>query len=69
MHNIDRRSLLGAVAGGVLAALAPGTPKAAKAGASPLRVPLGPVSPGVGAPTHLPGDGNRIALTVDDGDA
>ena len=69
MQNIDRRTVLCAVAGGVLAALTPSTPKAPEAGASPVHrnVPLGPVTPGVGVLTRLPGDGNRIALTVDDG--
>jgi peptidoglycan-N-acetylglucosamine deacetylase len=64
MPYIDRRTMLCAVAGGVLAAMAP-TPSAI---ASPLRppVPLGPVTPSI-VITRLPGDSNRIALTVDDG--
>ena len=64
MPYIDRRSMLCAVAGGVLAAIAH-TPVA---DASPLhrQIPLAPVSPSV-VITRLPGEGNRIALTVDDG--
>ncbi len=64
MPYIDRRTMLCAVAGGVLAAIT----RTPVAGASPLRwnIPLGPVSPAV-VITRLPGEGNRIALTVDDG--
>ncbi|HEY3995734.1 MAG TPA: polysaccharide deacetylase family protein [Mycobacterium sp.] len=64
MPYIDRRTMLCAVAGGVLAAMTR-TPSAT---ASPLRppIPLGPVAPSI-VITRLPGDGNRIALTVDDG--
>src|SRR5208283_4479158 len=64
MPYIDRRTMLCAVAGGVLAAIA----RAPMVGASPLhwQIPLGPVSPSI-VLTRLPGEGNRIALTVDDG--
>ena len=65
MQNIDRRTMLCAVAGGVLAAMtgAPG------AGASPTRwnIPSGPVSAPIAVLSRLPGEGDRIALTVDDG--
>ncbi|MGZ4509776.1 MAG: polysaccharide deacetylase family protein [Mycobacterium sp.] len=71
MQNIDRRTMLCAVAGGVLAALtgAPGAPEAPEAAASPTHrnVPLGPVSPSAAVLTRLPGQGNQVALTVDDG--
>jgi len=82
MHILDRRTLLCAVAGGVLAALArgpeaigtplsrsvPGTPVPAAPGVVGSRVHRSvPVVPGLGVITRLPGDGNRIALTVDDG--
>ena len=71
MQNIDRRTMLCAVAGGVLAALtgAPQAPEAPEASASPLHVnvPLGPVSPSTAVLTRLPGQGNQVALTVDDG--
>ncbi len=65
MPYIDRRTMLCAVAGGVLAAIT----RAPVAGAAPMRwnIPLGPVSPGVIVLTRLPGEGNQIALTVDDG--
>jgi peptidoglycan/xylan/chitin deacetylase (PgdA/CDA1 family) len=64
MPNLDRRSLLLAVAVGVLAA---GT--AAPASADPVRsassAARGPTPDGV--LTRLPGDGNMLAFTVDDG--
>jgi peptidoglycan-N-acetylglucosamine deacetylase len=65
MPYIDRRTVLCAVAAGVLAAIT----RAPAAGAKPARsiIPLGPVSAGVVVLTRLPADGNRIALTVDDG--
>ncbi len=65
MPYIDRRTMLCAVAGGVLAAITRGP----VVGASPIRwnLPLGPVSAGVVVLIRLPGEGNQIALTVDDG--
>ena len=65
MANIDRRTMLGAIALGVAAALN----RAAAAGASPVRwtVPLGRLPAPTGVLTRLPGDGNQLALTVDDG--
>jgi peptidoglycan/xylan/chitin deacetylase (PgdA/CDA1 family) len=64
MQYIDRRTMLCAIAGGVLAAIT-GAPAV---GARPIRwqIPLGPVSPSI-VITRLPGDTNQIALTVDDG--
>jgi peptidoglycan-N-acetylglucosamine deacetylase len=64
MPYIDRRTMLCAVAGGVLAAITR-APVVSAAGPR-VRIPLGPVSPTI-VLTRLPGDGNRIALTVDDG--
>src|ERR1700752_1607158 len=57
--------MLCAIAGGVLAAIA----RAAVVGASRAswKIPLGPVPAPAGVLTRLPGDGNRIVLTVDDG--
>ena len=65
MPYIDRRAMLCAVAGGVLAAIV----RAPVVGASPIRwnIPLGPVPAPPVVLTRLPGEGNRIALTVDDG--
>lgn len=65
MGSLDRRSLLRAVAAGVLGA----TVAAPRAGAAPANSPL--PSARVPAPngvlTRLPGDGNQLAFTVDDG--
>ena len=57
--------MLCAIAGGVLAAIT-GVPVA---GAAPVRwkVPLGPVPTPAGILTRVPGQDNRIVLTVDDG--
>ena len=71
MPNIDRRTVLCAVAAGVVTAIA-GVPMAGAspmAGGSPVRwnIPLGPVPAPAGVLSRLPGEGNRIALTVDDG--
>jgi peptidoglycan/xylan/chitin deacetylase (PgdA/CDA1 family) len=65
MPYIDRRTVLCAIAAGVLATIT----RAAVAAASPIRwkIPLGPVTPPAGVLTRVPGEGNRIALTVDDG--
>jgi peptidoglycan/xylan/chitin deacetylase (PgdA/CDA1 family) len=65
MPYIDRRAMLCAIAGGVLAAIA----RAPVVGASPIRwcIPLGPVPAPAGVLTRVPGEGNRIVLTVDDG--
>ncbi len=65
MQYIDRRAVLCAIAGGVLAAIT----RAPVAAAAPIRwsVPLGPVAAPAGVLTRVPGEGNRIVLTVDDG--
>ncbi len=67
MPYIDRRTMLRAVAGGVLA-LAEIVAEPV-AGAFPVRwnIPLGPVPAPAGVLSRLPGQDNRIALTVDDG--
>ncbi len=78
MPILDRRTMLCAVAGGVLAALTRGPETAGPP--VPRSMPVVPLAPGVvgsrlhrplvpgvGVLTRLPGDGNRIALTVDDG--
>ncbi|HUH70950.1 MAG TPA: polysaccharide deacetylase family protein [Mycobacterium sp.] len=65
MHYIDRRTMLCAIAGGVLAAVA-GAP-AVGARAIRWEIPLGPVPVPPVIITRLPGDTNQIALTVDDG--
>jgi peptidoglycan/xylan/chitin deacetylase (PgdA/CDA1 family) len=65
MQYMDRRTMLCAIAAGVLAALS----RAAAAGAVPIRwkIPMGRIPPPAGVLTRLPGDGNQLALTVDDG--
>ena len=65
MTTIDRRTLLCAIAAGVLAAIG----RAPAAGGSPVRweIPLGRIPPPSGVLARLPGDGNQLALTVDDG--
>jgi peptidoglycan/xylan/chitin deacetylase (PgdA/CDA1 family) len=62
---MNRRALLGAIAVTVLAAAS----RAAAAGAGPVRwkIPLGRIPAPAGVLTRLPGDGNQMALTVDDG--
>ncbi len=65
MQYIDRRTMLCAIAGAVLATVT----GASAAGARPIRwqIPLGPVPVPPVIITRLPGDTNQIALTVDDG--
>jgi peptidoglycan-N-acetylglucosamine deacetylase len=65
MPYIDRRAMLCAIAGGVLAMIA----RAPVVGASAIRwnLPLGPVPGPAGVLTRVPGNDNRIVLTVDDG--
>jgi peptidoglycan-N-acetylglucosamine deacetylase len=65
MPYIDRRAMLCAIAANVLATVT----RAPVAAASPIRrsIPLAPVMSPAGLLTHLPDEGNRIALTVDDG--
>jgi peptidoglycan-N-acetylglucosamine deacetylase len=66
MQNIDRRTMLCAIAAVFLAA----TNRAVTAGAAPVRwkIPLGRVPAPAGVLTRLPsGSGNQMALTVDDG--
>jgi len=62
---MDRRTMLCAIAAGVLAAVS----RAPAAGAGPIRwrIPLGRVPAPAGVLTRLPGTGNQLALTVDDG--
>ncbi|OBG25345.1 polysaccharide deacetylase [Mycobacterium sp. 852002-51057_SCH5723018] len=62
---MDRRAMLCAIAAGLLTAVT----RSPGASASPVRwsIPLGPVAAPAGVLTRVPGDGNRIALTVDDG--
>ena len=65
MPHIDRRRLLCAIAVGVVAAIS----RAPASGAVPIRwkIPLGRIPPPAGVLVRLPGDGNQLALTVDDG--
>jgi peptidoglycan/xylan/chitin deacetylase (PgdA/CDA1 family) len=65
MQNVDRRTMLCAIAAVVLAA----ADRTATAAASPVRwkIPLGPASTPAGVLVRLPGGGNQLALTVDDG--
>jgi peptidoglycan/xylan/chitin deacetylase (PgdA/CDA1 family) len=65
MPTVDRRTVLCAIAVTVLAAAG----RAAAAGATPARwnVPLSRMPAPTGVLTRLPGDGNQLALTVDDG--
>jgi peptidoglycan-N-acetylglucosamine deacetylase len=61
--GVDRRTMLAAIAAGVVAAVT----RPPVAGAVRLMVPLARVPAPVGVLTRLPGDGNQLALTVDDG--
>ena len=65
MQDIDRRTVLCAIEVAVLAAAG----RASVAGAAPVRwkIPLGRIPAPAGVLTRLPGDGNQLALTVDDG--
>jgi peptidoglycan-N-acetylglucosamine deacetylase len=65
MQSIDRRTLLCAIAAGVLTAII----RAPAAGGVPMRwrVPLDRVPAPAGVLSRLPGNGNQLALTVDDG--
>jgi peptidoglycan-N-acetylglucosamine deacetylase len=65
MQYLDRRTILCAIAAGVLAAIM----RAPTAPAGPLRwkIPLGRMPAPSGVLSRLPGDGNQMALTVDDG--
>ena len=63
MPNVDRRAMLCAIAAGVLGALS----HAPAAGAVRWKIPLGRIPAPAGVLTRLPGDGNQLALTVDDG--
>jgi peptidoglycan/xylan/chitin deacetylase (PgdA/CDA1 family) len=65
MQYMDRRAMLCAIAVTVLAAAT----RAATAGAAPVRwkIPMDRVPAPAGVLTRLPGDGNQMALTVDDG--
>jgi len=61
--GVDRRTMLAAIAAGVVAAVT----RPPVAGAVRLIVPLARVPAPVGVLMRLPGDGNQLALTVDDG--
>ena len=63
MACVERRTVLTAIAVGVLAALS----RPPAAGAVRLMAPLARVPAPVGVLTRLPGDGNQLAITVDDG--
>src|SRR5258705_10547404 len=63
MQYVDRRTMLCAIALGVLFAIR----RAPAAGAVRWKIPLGRVAAAAGVLTRLPGDGNQLALTVDDG--
>src|SRR6202051_1469411 len=63
MQYMDRRTLRRARALGVLFAIS----RAPAAGAVRWKIPLGRVPAPAGVLTRLPGDGNQLALTVDDG--
>src|ERR1700757_3047610 len=62
--SVNRRTLMKAIAVGVLAATS--RPATALAAPSP-RVPAGRITPPTGGLTRPAGDGNLLALTVDDG--
>ncbi|HUO38236.1 MAG TPA: polysaccharide deacetylase family protein [Mycobacterium sp.] len=66
MQQMDRRTMLCAIAAGLLAAMS----RVPKAGAGPIRwrIPMGRVPAPAGVLTRLPASsGNQMALTVDDG--
>lgn len=63
MNDFTRRTFFGACALGAVAASAPGF----TARASPWPIPDARVPAPAGVITCLPGDGNQLALTVDDG--
>jgi peptidoglycan/xylan/chitin deacetylase (PgdA/CDA1 family) len=64
MQDMDRRTMLCAIAAVFLAAT---SRAAASAGAVRWKIPLVKVPAPAGVLTRLPGDGNQMALTVDDG--
>lgn len=65
MPDFDRRCLLSAITTGVAAAIT----RIPLSNATPIKwtVPSGRVPAPAGVLTRLPGDGNQLALTVDDG--
>jgi len=63
MAGVDRRTMLAAIAAGVVTAVV----RPPVAGAVRLMVPLARVPAPIGVLMRLPGDGNQLALTVDDG--
>ncbi|MGO9353609.1 MAG: polysaccharide deacetylase family protein, partial [Mycobacterium sp.] len=65
MKNMDRRTMLCAIAVAVLAAAS--RAPAARAYSARWFLPAGRVPAPAGVLTRLPGDGNQVALTVDDG--
>ncbi len=62
MSNVDRRTVLAAMAVGAVAAIT-----GAPAAAAVRSLPQARVAPPAGVLIRLPGDGNQLALTVDDG--
>lgn len=62
MPSFDRRSALAAIAVGALAAVT-----RAPVAAATRTIPSARVAAPIGVLTRLPGDGNQLALTVDDG--
>jgi peptidoglycan/xylan/chitin deacetylase (PgdA/CDA1 family) len=63
MAGVDRRTMLAAIAAGLVAAVS----RPPVAVAVRRMAPLARVPAPVGVLTRLPGDGNQLALTVDDG--
>ena len=63
MESIDRRTMVAAIGIAVAAAIT----RAPTALADRLTLPVGRLPAPVGVLTRLPGDGNLLALTVDDG--
>src|SRR3954468_3936904 len=63
MAGVDRRTMLAAIAAGLVAAVS----RPPVAVAVRLMAPLAQVPAPAGVLTRLPGDGNQLALTVDDG--
>ena len=63
MRDVDRRTVLCAIAAGMLAAIS----RAPAAGAVRWKIPLGKVPAPAGVLTRLPGNDNQLGLSVDDG--
>jgi peptidoglycan/xylan/chitin deacetylase (PgdA/CDA1 family) len=65
MKNMDRRTMLSAIAATVLAAVA--RAQTARADVVRWKIPMGKVPAPAGVLARLPGGGNQLAITVDDG--